>query len=106
MTPLEYVGATVVGLIGLGLSIIFLEICGNIYGGIKGAYRLRAIRARFRGEVIKSDLAPHWQTIRLGLRAWHGKRYDGDCGHYWQVGGMKVPVDGRDPIARERWYGA
>lgn len=95
----EIVGQFVVGLLLLGVTIIAMEIVGNIYGGIKGAYRIRAIRKRAGGAIF-----PHLATVRLGLKAWSGRRYDGRSGYYWRAGSMEVPVDGRDPI-RHKYYG-
>jgi hypothetical protein len=95
--------------IGLIVSALFVllaiavicVIAGNIYGGIRGAYRLRAILAR-KGE----KPITHWPTIRLGLRAWGGQRYREGRGTSWRVHGLTIPVDGRDPIPGERFYGA
>lgn len=101
MSALEYIGATVVGLLGVGVAIALLELAGNLYGGIKGAYRFRAIMARDGGKHVG-----HWSTIKYGMRAWPGVRYRDGVGEYWQIGGLKVPVDGRDPIERDRWFGA
>lgn len=101
MSFLEIIGAITVGLFLLGVAILLLEIVGNIYGGIRGAYRLHAIRTR-----DGQKRSAHWKIVRLGLRAWTGKRYRDGQGFYWQIGAMKVPVDGRDPIRRERFYGA
>jgi len=102
VSALELIGATVVGLLGCGLAILFLEVLGNLYCGIKGAYRFRAIVEKHG----TGKLIPHWSTIKLGLRAWEGKRYRDGLGHYWAIGGMIVPVDGRDPIERDSYYGA
>lgn len=80
----------------LALALMWQVLC-NIYGGIKGAYRLARIMKRS---------FPHWQLIRFGLRNWSGTgRYDGLTGKYYQIGGMKVPLDGRDKIVRDCYPG-
>lgn len=89
---------TIIGIIVAALAALFLaalawDIAGNLYGGIKGAYRMHAI-------MVRSGMkrAKHWQIVRFGLRAWTGKRYRDGGGFYWQTGGLIVPIDGRDPI--------
>jgi hypothetical protein len=83
----------VAGLVSLFALAAFAHIAGNIYGGILGAYRLRLI-AIANGRKWGS----HLDTIRIGLRSWYGCRYRDGVGTYWQIDGMKIPVDGRDPI--------
>ena len=98
MNILEGVGLVTVGIIGGGVSLIAYEIAGNIYGGIKGAYRLRFIRLRYRYKD-----AGHIRTIRLGLKNWiGGNRYRNGYGTYWCVGGLIVPIDGRDRLSRDK----
>ncbi|NVD46148.1 hypothetical protein HUV48_14135 [Altererythrobacter sp. HHU K3-1] len=92
---LEIIGGLTVAAIGIGVSILALTIAGNIYGGIKGAYRIRAISAR-----AGKPRMPHTKTIMLGLKAWLGQRYRNGTGTYWEVGLMRVPIDGRDKIER------
>ncbi len=101
MSALEIVGLVTVSIIAIGMAMIAYVIAGNIYGGIKGAYRLRAIKGRYKKK------ATHWRAIRLGLRNWHGgNRYKNGYGSYWRLGGLIVPIDGRDKLSRERFYGA
>ena len=98
---LEIVGGLTISALGILVGIVALFIAGNLYGGIKGAYRLRAITIR-----AGKEAPSHRSTIKYGLRAWYGKRYENGIGEYWQIGGMEVPVDGRDKIRRNRFYGA
>lgn len=101
MSLLEWIGGMTVSVLSIGAGWLTATIAGNIYGGIKGAYRLRAIKGRYT-----TKKAPHWRTIRLGLRAWSGMRYKDGFGSYWQMGGVIVPVDGRDKLSHKRWWGA
>ena len=98
---LQIVGFITVAVIGSLVLLMLYQIAGNIYGGIKGAYRLKAIRGR--GGAKKW---PHRHTVLFGLRSWAGERYKNGYGSYFRVGGLRVPVDGRDPIERDRFYGA
>lgn len=90
------------GLLPAGfIGWVFAQLAGNIYGGLKGAYRVRAFAAKYRNERWG-----HWATIKLGLRAWDGKRYRDGVGSYFQFGSIIVPVDGRDKITRDRYIPA
>jgi hypothetical protein len=84
---------------------VALSIIGNIYGGILGSYRLQRITTEM--DLGYRRLTP-WQHFRRGLRAWPGHRYHGEdrTGRYWDVAGMEIPVDGRDPVPETRFYGA
>lgn len=101
----EAVGAATTAFFLVGAGMITGHIVGNIYGGIKGAYRVTAIRKRY-GHQSALTLADHRAIIRTGLRAWVGLRYRNGSGTYWQINGIIIPVDGRDKITRERFYGA
>lgn len=87
------VGAFTSTLVAFLMGWLAWLILGNIYGGILGAYRLR----RLLQENGKGRIS-HWRTIKIGLHCWPGRRYNGSTGEYWQIGGMEVPLDGRDPI--------
>lgn len=97
--------ATIVGILVLGgiafvVIALLWAIAGNIYGGIKGAYRIREIHIRHGNRAIK-----HRYAIKRGFSNWlGGGRYNGHSGSYYDLGSMQVPVDGRDPIIR-RHYG-
>lgn len=98
---LGIVGAITVGMLSLASIILTLTIAANILCGILGA-------VRFRRALNASSASPAaWRWIaREGIRSWYGRRYNGDVGEYWVVGGLKVPHDIRDPIGRSDFYGA
>jgi len=98
MSVLEFVGAAfLLAVLGI-IAVIAWTIAGNIYGGIKGAYRLRAILARSGRPKF-----PHKTALRMGLDGWSGKRYKNGLGHSWRLGGVIVPCDGRDRLEHETW---
>jgi len=100
MAVFTYLGMAAAALIALFVLVLLKEIAGNIYGGIKGVYRFHAILVRDGKKPVS-----HWSRIRQGLKCWSGgNRYDGDCGKYWQYGAMRIPVDGRSKIGRDRFY--
>ncbi len=96
------VGAVVIVGVATSAAACGAIIAGNIYGGIKGAYRIRAIRLR---SGASSTPWGHRATILSGFKAWRGERYRNGYGTYYRAGGMRVPVDGRDPISREHYSG-
>jgi len=91
-----FVGMVVCLLLAGCVAAVLLHVIGNIYGGIKGAYRLRRI----------THAGGHWPWVKLGIKAWAGRRYKNGIGEYWQINGLIVPVDGRDKVTRSRFYGA
>jgi len=103
MIAFTIIGQIVGGFLATAFGIVVWTIATNVFWGIVGAYRLRAIFSRHK---IK-ERAPHWQTIKYGLRNWHGGnrlKPDG-YGSYIQFGGIRLPIDGRDKIQRDRFYG-
>lgn len=98
---LETVGAFTVGLLLLAVILLALTIILNIICGALGA-------VRFRRVLKASSRSPDaWLWIaRTGLANWCGRRFDGEYGEYYQVSGLKVPIDIRDRIVRNRFYGA
>jgi hypothetical protein len=98
----EAIGLIVSTVCGLTAGWLVLTILGNIYGGIRGAYRLRRIRTDSEGKPPFG----HWMALKFGLHCWYGRRYDGNVGEYWQINGMQVPMDGRDKIRHDRLYGS
>lgn len=60
MSVFTIIGQIVVGFICAALAIMAWTIAANVFWGIVGAYRLRAIFYRHN---IKKR-APHWQTIK------------------------------------------
>lgn len=99
MNFLEIIGGFVVSAVGLALLVLIGTILLNIYWGFIGAMRFSAIRQRGGGNGLSIR-----SKVKLALRNWHGgQRYDGSCGTYIVMGGMKVSLDGRDKIHRERF---
>ena len=90
---LEIIGACTVGATCLFVAYIAYSIAGNIYGGIKGVYRLRAAEAKTYGE----PRITHRFAVRFGFRRWLGF---GD--EFWTWGGLELPLDGRKPVRKAR----
>ena len=101
MGVFEAIGMLVSAVFAVAVGWLTFTILGNIYGGIKGAYRLRKLRTEHEGEPPFG----HWKALRFGLHCWVGRRYKDGIGEYWQINGMEVPLDGRDKIGRSRYYG-
>lgn len=104
LTPFFYwTGVLVWVLIASTVFGVLCVIFGNIYGGILGSYRLE----RLSHETGYTDhRLTHWQHFRRGIRAWTGHRYNvtDRTGMYYDVAGMEIPVDGRDPVPPRRVY--
>ncbi len=100
MSGFEIVGMIVTALVVIGLAWLLLAIAANIFWGIVGAYRLKAIL--FPNRKIK--ISDHPGIIGFGFKNWLGdKRLRADgCGTYISHGMMKLPYDGRDKIQRDR----
>lgn len=96
MSALETVGAITIGSVALTLVLVLLEIAINITCAALGALRLRRVLR------AKTTWAAAPWIIRKALSGWHGPRYGGRYGEYYQVGGLAVPMDIRDPIQRRR----
>lgn len=96
MTILEFIGSVTVSFVIILCGSLTGHWLGTVYGGIKGAYRIQAVMMRHGRE-----RSPHWQVIKYGLK----HRATG-ADVYWCVGGLEVPVDGRLPIRRKKWWGA
>jgi len=91
------VGAGVSGIVCAALLWIGVLVVGNVYGGWIGAKRLwRLHHGKAKRPRIK------W-VARHAIHCWPGRRYDGNVGEYWDLGAMKVPLDGRDKIRRRNW---
>jgi hypothetical protein len=100
MGVFEAIGMFVSAVFALAIGWLIWTIICNIYGGIKGAHRLRKLLTEHKGKPPFG----HWKALRLGLYCWAGRRYKDGIGEYWQIGGMEVPLDGRDKIG-SRYYG-
>lgn len=103
MQAFTIIGIIVTGLIAAALVWLLWEIAANIFWGIVGAYRLRAIFAK-----SGRQKASHLKTIGYGLRNWKGgQRLSADgMGTFIRWGMVRLPIDGRDKIQRDRFYGA
>lgn len=94
---LYWIGAAVA--IG-GTVFTFLILRGvvrDIYWSGRGACRLRCVLERRAGP---SGIT-NWSIVKFALTGWAGGNY----ARYAQVGGLRVPFDGRRRITRA-WIGA
>lgn len=88
------VGMVVSASIGALLLYVCYKIAGNIRGGWIGAARFWRVRNGRQKRPSIRALARH------ALHCWPGRRYNGSVGEYWDMGGMQIPLDGRDRIRR------
>lgn len=97
----QAVGAFTIGCVLLAVLLLVLTIALNIICAALGAFRFRRVLK------ARSDRPAAWVWIaRTALKHWYGPRYNGDLGEYWVAGGLKVPMDIRDKIRRDTFYGA
>lgn len=90
---------TAVVLIGGGVMIL-LYWAGNLYGNIKGSLRWREVRDR-SGVWTESWWVAFKGGIDFGSYRYDKKR---KIGSYYRLGGVRVPVDGRDPLDKDRYW--
>lgn len=93
---LEFIGAIVVGLLLMAIIVCALDMAWAMICCARGHIRLtRAAGGSFSFR----------HMVRFALKNF-GKRYDGNVGSYYVVGGLEIPPDIRDKVRRSRFYGA
>jgi len=97
LTVLAAIGAIACLVLSTLILYTTVTIIGNVYGGWIGALRF------YRLVKGKGKQAPFMWAVRRALSCWYGPRFDGEYGTYSQVGGLKVPLDGRDKVYRDRF---
>lgn len=97
LTFFALVGMVACAAVAVLVVAVLWYIVGNLYGAIRGIYRMRYLARRWGNEAgARPKLVP---LLKYALRYW-----DGFGEVYWQSGAIEIPVDGRKPLRRRRWY--
>lgn len=87
-----YAGVSFLAILGILTLVLAREIIANIIGGIRGGVRMRVLWRRWE----MPNPPTIGMIIRHGLANWLGSHVS----TYFQIGGFKVPLDGREPLKR------